>query len=267
MKKRLITSLLATAALAAALAPGAIAADLTDVGYMDQAQVGSLPAFVQANAQLAQYKSQLDAQYASQIKSARTDADKQRITQQFQQEFSDKQNELLGPLVSRVQAAVANIAIGKKLSVVVDKRIVVYGGTDITSDVIGAVRSSQAMQPPTATPPPSSIGFVDEQALDAAKSVKDASDQLQAYQQQQQPIYAQRAKDAKSDIEKQQIAADFQKAIQDKQDALLKPLVQQTKDATKSVARSKGLVLVIDRGDIVFGGMDITSDVQNALNK
>jgi outer membrane protein len=61
--------------------------------------------------------------------------------------------------------------------------------------------------------------------------------------------------------------ADYNKAIQDKQNELLKPLIDQTKSATASVARSKNLLLVVDRADVVFGGTDITQDVQNALNK
>ncbi|HVA28206.1 MAG TPA: OmpH family outer membrane protein [Candidatus Baltobacteraceae bacterium] len=267
MRKRLISTILATALLAIVLAPAAIAADLTDIGYMDQAQVGSLPAFASANAQLAAYQNQLNNQFKSAMNAAKSDADKQRITAQFQQEFTDKQTELIGPLFQRAQIIIANIAAAKKLSVVVDKRIVVYGGVDITNDVIAAMGSPRAVTPPQAAPAASEIGFVDESALDSAQKVKDATDALQKFATQQQPIYAQRAKDAKSDIEKQQIAADFQKAVQAKREALLNPLVDATKTATANVARSKNLLLVVDRADIVFGGTDITQDVQNALNK
>jgi outer membrane protein len=63
------------------------------------------------------------------------------------------------------------------------------------------------------------------------------------------------------------VMADYNKAVQDEQNKLLKPLVDQTKNATASVARSKSLLLVVDRADVVFGGTDITQDVQNALNK
>ena len=267
MNKRLITSFLALALVFGAVAPGAIAADLTDVGYLDQAALANLPAFVAANAQMQQYQTQLGAQAQAALKGARTDADKQRISMQFQQEFSDKQRELVGPLFARAQGAIATVAGTKKLSVVVDKRIVIYGGTDITSDVINLVKGSAAINPPQASPAPSTIGFVDESALDSASSVKNAQDALQKFAADQQPVYAQRAKDAKSDIEKQQIAADFDKAVKAKQDQLLKPLVDQTKADTARVAQSKNLVLVIDRGDIVFGGVDITQDVQDALNK
>ena len=62
---------------------GAIAADLTDVGYIDQADLANLPVFVGANRQLAAYKSQLDSQYNAQLKRARTDAGKQQVAMQI----------------------------------------------------------------------------------------------------------------------------------------------------------------------------------------
>ena len=265
--KRVYTTLIAMLALCAILAPSAIAADLTDVGFLDQSAVASLPGFVSANQQLAAYKNQLDGQFAAAMRGAKSDADKQRISLQFQQEFSDKQNELIGPLFQRAQTAIASVASSKKLSIVVDKRIVIYGGQDITKDVLSVVRSSAAVSAPQGSPPPSAIGFVDQSALANSQDVKNASDQLQKYEQSQQPVYAARFKNAKSDVDKQQVMADYNKTITDEQDKLLKPLLDQTKKATASVARQKNLVLVVDRADVVFGGTDITQDVQNALNK
>jgi outer membrane protein len=265
--QRIITSLLLALGFVAAVGPAAIAADLTDVGFLDQTAVASLPAFVAANQQLAQYKAQLDGQFAAAMRSAKTDADKQRITLQFQQQFSDRQNEVEGPLFQRAQAAIADVAASKKLTIVVDKRIVIYGGQDITSDVVNSVKGNAAIAPPQATPGPSSIGFVDQSALANSQDVKNASDALQKYQNQQQTIYAAKFKSASGDVAKQQVMADYNKAIQDEQDKLLKPLIDQTKSATATVARGKNLVLVVDRADVVFGGSDITQDVQNALNK
>jgi outer membrane protein len=265
--KRVFSTLLLSCAIGALVAPAAIAADLTDIGFLDQSALANLPAFVSANQQLSAYKQQLDQQFANAMRGAKTDADKQRISLQFQQKFSDKQNELVGPLYQRTQLAIANVVGSKKLSIVVDKRIVIYGGQDITGDVMSAVRGSQAIAPPAASPPPSEIGFVDQSALANAQDVKNASEQLQKYQAQEQPIYATRFKAAKDDVSKQQVMADYNKAIQDEQNKLLKPLVDQTKNATASVAKSKNLLLVIDRADVVFGGTDITQDVQNALNK
>jgi outer membrane protein len=267
MKKRIISSLLGTAIIAALIAPAAIAADLNDVGYIDQTALGSLPQFASANAQLAQYKAGLDKQFAAAMKSARTDADKQNVTIRFQQQLQDKQRELVGPLFQRAQLALATVAGNRKLSIVVDKRIIVYGGQDVTGDVINAIRSSQALNPPSASPPPSEIGFVDQSALDNSTKVKNANDELQKYMDQQRPAFQQKLKAAKTDAEKNDVGAQFDKLMSDKRDQLLKPLVDQTKAATASVAKSKSLLLVIDRGDVIYGGTDITQDVQSALNK
>jgi outer membrane protein len=262
------TILCATAALLAmSLAPGAIAADISDVGFVDLADIANLPVFVSVNRQLAAYKSQLDAQYNAQVKRAGNDADKQRITMQFQTQLNDKQREIAGPLFQREQLAIAAVSATRNLSVVVDKRIVIYGGQDITKDVEAVFAGPQSIAPPSATPPPSEIGFVDQNALDGVPKVQSANAEMSQYQTTQRQIYAARLAQAKSPTDKQQILTEYNKLISDKQDQLLKPLVDQTKAATADVAGRKNLILVVDRADIVYGGTDITTDVQNELAK
>ncbi len=46
---------------------------------------------------------------------------------------------------------------------------------------------------------------------------------------------------------------------------MIDPLVDQTRNVIAQVARKRGLVLVIDKGNLVYGGTDITSDVTSAL--
>jgi outer membrane protein len=246
---------------------GAIAADLTDVGYIDQADLANLPVFVAANRQLAGYKSQLDSQYNNQLKRARTDAGKQQVAMQFQQELSDKQREVVGPLFQRAQLAIAAVSASRSLSIVVDKRIVIYGGQDITKDVEAVFSSPQAIQPPAATPPPSEIGYVDQTALDGVPKVQNANAAMQQFETTQRQIYSARVAQARSPSEKQQLLSEFSKIVSDKQDQLLKPLVDQTRTATAGVARKKNLLLVVDKADVIYGGTDITADVQNALTK
>jgi outer membrane protein len=249
------------------VAPIATAADLTDVGYVDQADVANLPVFVNANRALASYKSQLDAQYNNQVRRARSDAQRQQITMQFQQQFNDKQREIVGPLLQRAQLAIAAVSASRNISVVVDKRIVIYGGQDITKDVEAVFSSSQAIQPPSATPPPSEIGFVDQTVLDGIPKVQTANNTMNQFETTQRQIYSAKIAQARSDGDKQQILQQYNKLVSDKQDELLKPLVDQTKRATADVARKKNLLLVVDRADVVYGGTDITADVQNALSK
>jgi outer membrane protein len=255
------------ALLATLLATGATAADLTDVGFVDQADVANLPPFVDANRQLASYKSQLDGQYNAQVRRAGSDADKQRISLQFQQQLNDKQREIVGPLYQRIQLAIAAVSATRNLSVVVDKRIVIYGGQDITKDVETIFSGPQAIAAPAATPPPSEIGFVDQDVLDGLPKVQTANSQMSQFESTQRELYATKLALAKGPSDKQQILSDYNKTISDKQTQLLKPLVDQTRSATADVARGKHLLLVVDRADVIYGGTDITGDVQNELAK
>jgi outer membrane protein len=267
MKIRLATLFTAALLIAAFAAPAAIAADLSDVGYIDQAQLANMPVFVAANRQLLAYKQTLDAQFANTIKSAKSDADKQRISLQFQQQYSDKQREIVGPLFQRANLAIAQVCATRNLTVVVDKRIIVYGGQDITSDVETLFSSNQAIQPPTATPPPSEIGYVDQTVLDGLPKVKAANDQMSQFASTERALYSPKLAAAKTDAEKKQVYQDFNKALSDKQEQLLKPLVDATKNATADAARKHNVLLVVDRADVLYGGTDITTDVQNELNK
>ncbi|HLY03439.1 MAG TPA: OmpH family outer membrane protein [Candidatus Cybelea sp.] len=255
------------ALLATSLAPGAIAADVSDVGFVDQADLANLPVFVSANRQLAAYKLQVDAQYNSQVKRAGSDADKQRIAMQFQTQLNDKQREIAGPLFQRANNAIAAVSATRNLSVVVDKRIVIYGGQDITKDVEAVFSGPQAIAAPSTSPPPSEIGYVDQNALDGVPKVQSANSEMSQYETTQRQIYAARLAQAKSSSDKQAILTEYNKLIADKQNQLLKPLVDQTKASTADVARRKSLLLVVDRADIVYGGTDITTDVQNELAK
>ncbi|HXO16802.1 MAG TPA: hypothetical protein VN909_01400 [Candidatus Dormibacteraeota bacterium] len=263
------SAILFAGALSAAawMGTGAIAADLTDVGFVDQADVANLPVFVLANRQLAAAKSQFDAQYNAQLKHARSDAERQQIALQFQQKFNDKQREVVGPLLQRAQLAIAAVSASRNLTIVVDKRIVIYGGQDITKDVEAVFASAQAISPPAATPPPSEIGYVDQTVLDGVPKVQTANSQMQQFETTQRQIFSVKVAQAKSASDKQQLLQQFNKTISDKQDQLLKPLVDQTRSVTSDVARKKNLVLVVDKADVIYGGTDITTDVQNALAK
>jgi outer membrane protein len=64
------------------------------------------------------------------------DQDKKALYQQIQQDLQKKQQELLNPIRDKVNAAIKEVADAKGLSVVVDKSVTIYGGQDITSDVL-----------------------------------------------------------------------------------------------------------------------------------
>ncbi len=264
--RKMIPFLAAAAIVTFAAGPAALGADLTDVGFVDQAAIGSLPQFQQANQQVAQYKSQLDSQFAAQMKRARSDNDRQRIAGDFQQRFLNKQRQVLGPLFGRAQAAIAQVSSSQHLSVIVDKRIVVYGGVDITKNVVDLVNGPGAVVPPSATPPPADVGFVDQSQIDQVPKIKDANDAFLKYATDQRSQALKQMQAAKNNPQQQQtIFQGYQKNLSTQQDKMLKPLVDQTRDAMAKVAQQKHLILVVDRSDVIYGGSDITQDVQNAL--
>ena len=65
-----------------------------------------------------------------------SDQEKQDYYRQCQQRLQQKQAELLEPIVKSVDDAIKQVADAKGLSVVIEKAAVVYGGQDITQDVI-----------------------------------------------------------------------------------------------------------------------------------
>ncbi len=251
--------------IALVCAPLALAADLSDIGFIDQAAIGSLPRFVAANRDLATYKGTLDRQFQARMRGAHSQADQQRIIVEFQQKMAQRQRAVLAPLFLRAQTAIASVSSSRNLSVVVDRRIVIYGGQDITKSVTDLLESPGDVAPPVSTPPPSEIGYVDQTQIDSLPNFKSASDQFNKFADDQKLLAQQKLGKVKTAADRQQVLKDYQTAVNGKQDELLKPLVDHTKQAIADVAGKRKLILVIDRGDLIYGGTDITSDVQNEL--
>jgi outer membrane protein len=253
------------AALAALLAifggaPAALAADTTDIGYVDQAQLAALPAFGTAKRQLDAFGADLQRQYLARARKA-SPAEQQQLSKEFQQKIEAKQRAMMGPLFARAQVAIASVASSKNLSVVVDKQIVIVGGQDMRDLLTGAGDPV----PPVNTPPPSTVGYVDQTKIDALPSIKAATDDFAKFKQAQDQAAAAKFKAAKTQADRDAVLKNYQKTLIDKQNSTLKPLVDKTKDAMAGVAQSKGLVLVVDRGNIIYGGTDITADVTSKL--
>ena len=251
----------ATAFLAA---PAALAADVTDIGYVDQGALAAIPSFQTANRQFSDFGKRLQAEYLGRAKHASAHVQAQ-LAQEFQGRMAQEQQRLIGPLFGKAQVAIASIASSKNLSVVVDKRIVVFGGTDITPNVRDLLTSPGDPVPPASTPAPSSVGFVDQRAIDNLPRVKSVQDDFAKYKSDQERAAQDKLKGAKTDADRQAILADYRKTLDAKSDQVIKPVVDQTRNVIGDVAKKKGLTLVIDRGNIIFGGQDITSDVTAAL--
>jgi Skp family chaperone for outer membrane proteins len=252
-------------ALAVGAAPRALGADVTDIGYLDQQALATIPRYAAANRELMTYKANLDRQFAQQIRTARTASDQARIVQYFQNRFAERQRALFGPLLARAQVAVAQVAASKGLSVVLDKRIVIVGGQDITKDVIDLLSGVADPVPPVNTPPPSRVGWIDQTQIDALPKIKAAEDAFARFQADQERIAQDKMKGAKTDADRSKIMADYQNAIDAEQKKDLQPIIDHTRSVVADIAKKKNLILVVDRSNIIYGGTDITNDVKAAL--
>ena len=114
----------------------ASAASSSNVGVIDYREVMSKhPDVNSLNTQMQQAVA--DAQKEFQEKSANmSDQEKSDYYQQTQQRLQQKQQDLIEPIQKKIEDAVKGVAEAKGLSVVLDKSSVVYGGQDITQDVV-----------------------------------------------------------------------------------------------------------------------------------
>ena len=117
----------------------ASAAGNSNVGTVDMRQVyAQHPQAQSASAEFQQAVQ--DAQKEFEEKSANmSEQEKSDYYQQKQQRLQQKNQKLIEPIEKSVEEAVKSVADAKGLTVVLDKNTVVYGGTDITQDVVKKV--------------------------------------------------------------------------------------------------------------------------------
>jgi outer membrane protein len=65
---------------------------------------------------------------------------RQELDRQLQQQIVEKRNELLGGLDKEIRAAVEEAAKQAGITIVLDRSAVLYGGTDLTENVIKIVK-------------------------------------------------------------------------------------------------------------------------------
>lgn len=114
----------------------ASAAGNGNVGKVDVNQVMSQhPSIPDVEKQINAFSAEVQKEFKD--KSAgMNDQEKQDYFNQCNQRVQQKYQELMEPVIKSVEDAVKKTADAKGFSVVVDKSVVVYGGTDITNDVV-----------------------------------------------------------------------------------------------------------------------------------
>lgn len=131
---------------------------------------------------------------------------------------------------------------------------------------IGAIAYTQMATPSMASDTNSNIGVIDKSKVLNASStvVLDAQKELADYRKQLSDDF--NAKSANmDDSQKAALASEYQSKVQAKMIEIDKKIDGQISDAAKAVADAKGLSIVMDKRAVLYGGVDITDQVQRKL--
>ena len=116
----------------------ATAASSSSVGTIDYQQVMAMSSHPDVQNLQGQMETAInDVKKEFDEKSAgMNDQEKADYYRQCQERLAQKQQELLDPIKNSVDAAIKKVADKRGLAVVIDKMAVIYGGQDITAEVI-----------------------------------------------------------------------------------------------------------------------------------
>jgi len=132
--------------------------------------------------------------------------------------------------------------------------------------VVGLQQSSFS-QMSNGDPLNSAIGTVNyDELMRNAPGVIDAQNTMRQAVDDSKKDFDEKSKNL-SEEEKSKLLQEHQKALQAKEQELLEPLKKKVNDALTSVGKSKGLAVIVDKNTAVYGGLDVTNDVVNALKK
>lgn len=112
-------------------------ANTSNVGKVNmQALVTGHPDFAKAQETMQQESEQVQKDFNEKTAAMNNDKEKQEYFAQLQQRLQVKEQELITGIQNKVNAAIKEVADAKGLAVVVHDQVVVYGGQDITQDVL-----------------------------------------------------------------------------------------------------------------------------------
>lgn len=120
-----------------ALSPaGSVLGQSFSIGYVDMARaVDSHPQRKAAERALQEFFQAKQREFQARAKSLNA-VQRQELDRQLQQQFIEKRTELIGGLDDDIRATVEKVAKEQGISIVLDRNVVLYGGTDLTDAVV-----------------------------------------------------------------------------------------------------------------------------------
>ena len=126
-----------TAFLFVLAAGGAANAAVDSVGVIDMYEVtNNHPKMNDAKAQMATISRQKETEAKAAADKESDPAKKAQIVQAKRMELAKEEQKIMDPIFRDCQQAVREVAVNKKLTLVLNKSVVLIGSSDITQDVI-----------------------------------------------------------------------------------------------------------------------------------
>lgn len=113
----------------------------------------------------------------------------------------------------------------------------------------------------------SSVGVVNMQmVMSQSADVAKAQQDFQAEVEQAKKDFEAKAATMSSDKEKQEYMQQVQQRLGLRQQELFEPVQKKVEEIIKDVANAKGLAVVLDKSNVVYGGQDITDEVAKKVS-
>lgn len=113
----------------------------------------------------------------------------------------------------------------------------------------------------------SAIGTVDYQDLiKNAPGTMEVQNSMNSAVETAQKEFAEKSKNM-NDSDKQKLMKQYQEELSAKDKELLAPITKKVDAAIIAVGKKKGLAVVVDKSAVVYGGLDVTADVNAELKK
>ena len=133
--KKLVVVMVLALAVSALIAGTALAADVMGC-VSPQKIMFQHPKFAQVQKQIKEMTEKKQKEAKDAIDKESDDKKKAQIYQSKRQEVAREEAKLMEPLFKDINLAIRTVANAKKVTVVVDKDAVFFGGLDLTQDVI-----------------------------------------------------------------------------------------------------------------------------------
>lgn len=230
------------------------------VGCLDQEAIFNLPDFEKANQEFE--KAIQDTRSLFQKESAKLSKEERVVLSiKLQRQLDQKKADLFNPLFQRAEFAVAHVAARRKISVVLDKNISIYGITDITDEVIKLFQKKKKLSlPKTEVVASSPIGYFDQEVIRSLRPFQKIDKKFYKIAQELQKEFITATKNI-PESKKRKLYEEHNAKLIQKQSELYGLLYQQVTKAIEQVAKANKLSLVLDKPQILYGGKNITDEV------